>query len=109
MPDHDSLSLAAALLASGAKPPRVVETLAELYAVHAQDPVPHYVLSPQLARFFADLEKRYAEDPVRQEALRRVALDVVAEVRRGEPGPIRVEYVNDWRDDRREPKGDPDV
>ncbi|HQN08474.1 MAG TPA: hypothetical protein PK569_12975, partial [Thermoanaerobaculia bacterium] len=71
--------------------------------------VPHYVLSPQLARFFADLEKKYAEDPNRQEALRRVALDVVAEAKRGQPGAIEVRYVNDWRDDRREPKGDPDV
>ena len=101
MPDADSLALAAALLASGAKPLRVLETLAEVFdAYHDHDengaPAPHVVLSPALAKFFRDLEARHALPPA---AARSVACAVVAESRRGEPDPIRVEYVNDWRRD----------
>lgn len=95
MPDADSLTLAAALLASGAKPPRVLETLAEVFeANHNRDA--NVTLSPQLAKFFRDLEAKYGMPPA---AARDVACAVVAEARRGEPGPIRVEYVNNWRDD----------
>ena len=109
MTDADSLTLAAALLASGAKPPRVLETLSEVFeAYHNHDenggPEPHVVLSPQLAKFFRDLEAKHGMTAA---AARDVACTVVAESRRGEPGPIRVEYVNDWRNDQ-PTKGDPE-
>jgi len=58
----DPLALAAALIARGMKPPVYVEDLAGLYRVHAQDPVPPYVLSPQLARFLEDLEKKHRKE-----------------------------------------------
>ena len=61
----DTLALAAALLARGVKPPVYVDTLAELYRVHAQDPVPAYVLSPQLARAFENLEKKHGKETPR--------------------------------------------
>lgn len=109
MPDADSLALAAALIASGAKPPRVLATLSEVFeAYHDHDenggPAPHVVLSPQLAKFFRDLEAKHGMTAA---AARDVACTVVAESRRGEPGPIRVEYVNDWRNDQ-PTKGDPE-
>ena len=54
----DALSLAAALIARGVKPPAYVDTLAGLTQVLAQDPAPPYALSPQMKRFLEDLEKR---------------------------------------------------
>ena len=105
MPDHDSLALAAALLASGAKPPRVLTTLSEVFkAYHDHDqnggPVPHVVLSPQLAKLFREIEEKRGLTADPAAAARQVARAVVDESRRGEPGPIRVEYVNDWRGDQ---------
>ena len=98
MPDADSLALAAALLASGAKSPRVLTTLSEVYANVDENfaLLPGVVLSPQLAKFYRDLEEKHGMTAA---AARCVARDVVAECRRGEAGPIRVEYVNDWRQD----------
>lgn len=112
MPDAESLALAAALLASGAKPPRVLGTLSEVFeAYHDHDvnggPAPHVVFSPQLAKFFRDLEAKLGEPTDPAAAARDVARSVVVESRRGEPEPIRVEYVNDWRKDQ-PMKGDPE-
>lgn len=101
----DDLTLLAAALSLGAKPPRVLTTLSEVFAAyhdHDQNggPAPNVVLSPQLAKLFRDIEEKRGLTADPAAAAREVARAVVDESRRGEPGPIRVEYVNDWRGDQ---------
>jgi len=57
----DPLALAAACIARGVKPPVYVETLSALYA--AQGAGERVTLSPQLAKFFAEIEEKRKETP----------------------------------------------